>query len=81
MPPVILASIAAFMTAILLCTLDFAPIPHYNEKQKRPGGSSRVRNFTFLIFVEEDLLSKDLHNCAEYAHETPRFLPRLSRDR
>ena len=80
MPPVIIASIAAFMTAILLYTLDFAPIPHYNEK-KRPSGSSRVRNFTFLIFVEENLLSKDLHNCAEYAHQTPRFLPRLSRNR
>ncbi len=40
-----------------------------------------IWDFTRAAQQEEDLLSKTLPGYAEYAHQTPRFLPRLWRSR
>ena len=40
-----------------------------------------IWDFTRAAKQEEDLLTKTLPGYAEYAHQTPRFLPRVSRSR
>lgn len=40
-----------------------------------------IWDFTRAAMQEEDLLTQTLHGYAEYAHRTPRFLPRLRRSR
>jgi len=73
-------TVAIRVTVFIFYAMDFLIIHRY-DRQRQASVSGRAWNITRVAKQEEDLLTQSPRGYAEYAHWTPRFLPRVWRSR
>ena len=76
----IFQAVVTLLTVTIFYTIDSILIRYY-DRQRRASGSGRAWDFTRAAQQEETLLTRTLPGYAEYAQQTPRFLPRIWRSR